>query len=263
MGTRTHYDAGTPCWIDLMASDVDAAAAFYTALFGWEADDQYDDEGTRIYTNFLLDGKVVAGMGSQPAEMAGMPPMWNSYVATDDVAATLARVEDAGGQVMMPSMEVMTEGHMGIFADPSGAVLSLWQAGDHIGAQVVNQTNAWSWNELMTRDLDGVLPFYQAVFGWETDVMDMPMGPYHVVRGGEEGGLAGMMGMPPGMPDQVPNHWAVYFTVADAEATAARARDLGGMVANGPQPSGVGILATLHDPQGGSFNVMQPTPQDD
>lgn len=261
MSTRTTYQAGTPCWIDLTAPDVDAATAFYTGLFGWEAVDQFDDEGNRIYTNFTRDGQVVAGMGQQQPEMAGMPPIWNTYFATDDVDATLAKVEEAGGQVMMPAMDVMTQGRMGVFADPSGAVVSLWEAGEHHGAQLVNVPGTWSWNELMTRDLDGALPFYSTVFGWATDAMDMPMGPYHVVRGGEEGGLAGMMGMPPDMSDEVPNHWMVYFTVEDAEATAARVRELGGTVVFGPEMSGVGILATMHDPQGGNFSVMQPVSQ--
>ena len=27
--------AGTPTWIDLMAPDIDAARAFYAAVFGW------------------------------------------------------------------------------------------------------------------------------------------------------------------------------------------------------------------------------------
>lgn len=262
MATRDHYDAGTPCWIDLSAPDVDGAAAFYSTLFGWSTEDQFDDDGVRIYTNFMRADHVVAGMGQQQPEMANMPAMWNTYVATDDVAATVAAVEEAGGAVMLPPMEVMTEGSMAVFADPAGAVVSVWQAGDHIGATLVNEPNTWSWNELMTRDVDGALGFYEAAFGWETDAMDMgEMGTYHVVRGGEEG-IAGMMAMPPDMPAQVPNHWVVYFLVDDAQATADRAVELGGMVAHGPQPSAVGVLATIHDPQGGSFAIMQP-PQGD
>ena len=113
-------------------------------------------------------------------------------------------------------------------------MVSVWQAGDHIGATLVNEPNTWSWNELMTRDLDGAMGFYEAAFGWETDAMDMgEMGTYHVVRGGEEG-IAGMMAMPPDMPAQVPNHWVVYFLVDDAQATADRAVELGGIVAHGP-----------------------------
>ncbi|HKJ56540.1 MAG TPA: VOC family protein [Nitriliruptoraceae bacterium] len=262
MATRTHYDAGTPCWIDLSTPDVDAAKEFYSSLFGWSSEDVFDDDGVRIYTNFTRDGKVLAGMAQHQPEMDGMPAMWNTYVATEDVAATAAAVAGAGGQVMLPPMEVMTEGSMAVFADPTGAVVSVWQAADHIGAQIVNEPGAWSWNELMTRDLDAARAFYDAVFGWQTDAMDMgDMGTYHVVRGGKEG-IAGMMAMPDDMPAQVPNHWGIYILVDDAQAVVTRVTELGGTVAFGPESSAVGVLATLHDPQGGSFSVMQAPTED-
>ena len=67
------YAAGTPCWVDLMSPDVDASKEFYTSVFGWEGVDQFDPEGNRIYTNFCLDGKEVAGLGGQAPGMEGMP----------------------------------------------------------------------------------------------------------------------------------------------------------------------------------------------
>lgn len=262
MTTRDDYEPGTPCWIDLMSPDVDASTTFYGALFGWDAEDQYDDEGTRIYTNFSRDGKVVAGMGAQPAEMSGAPPIWNTYIATTDVDETSAKVEKAGGSVMMPAMDVMDQGRMAIYSDPTGAVVSVWQAGEHRGAQVCNEPNTWSWNELLTRDLDAARAFYADVFGWSYETMETPMGDYHVVAGGDEGGRGGMMAMPPGMPDMVPNHWAVYFLSSDADATSARATELGGQIVQGPDDApGVGRIATLHDPAGGSFMILEPAPR--
>lgn len=259
MTTRTHYDAGTPCWIDLTSPDVDASTAFYTGLFGWTAEDQHDDQGTRIYTNFRRDGQLVAGMAAQPPELAGMPPMWNTYVATDDVEATAGRVEGAGGTVMLPPMEVMTQGRMAIFADPTGAVISAWEAGEHHGADVCNEPNAWSWNELLSRDIDTALDFHAQVFGWRYDPQEMPDGTYHVIVGGDEGGLGGLMAMPDEVPDEVPSHWEVYVTVADTDAVVARTEELGGGTIMGPMDiPGVGRMATLHDPMGGTFNVLEP-----
>lgn len=263
MTTRDHYDAGTPCWIDLSTPDVAAAADFYTGLFGWDTMERFDDVGTRIYTNFMRDGQLVAGMGEQQPELQGMPPIWSTYVATDDATATAASAQAAGGQVMLPPMQVMDQGTMAVFADPTGAVISVWQADRHHGSQVVNEPNTWAWNELMTRDLDTALAFYVDVFGWQTDPVDMgEAGTYHVVRGGDEGGLGGMMAMPSGVPNMVPNHWGVFFLVEDAEEMAGRAAELGGIVASPPQPSSIGIMAALHDPQGGSFHVLQPNAPD-
>ncbi len=257
----TSHPPGTPNWVDLMSPDVDASKAFYTAVFGWDADDQFDDDGNRIYVMFSLDGKSVAGLGGQPPGMPeGMPPVWNTYIATDDVAATAEKVTAGGGSVMMPPMQVMESGEMAIFTDPGGAAFSVWKAGEHIGAQVCNENNTYSWNELMTRDIDNALPFYSAVFGWSYDPQDMgPMGTYHVIAGGESQGLGGLMAMPPDVPDMVPNHWGVYFTVESVDATVDLITGAGGQVVNGPMDiPGVGRMATVHDPAGGNFNVMQP-----
>ncbi len=114
------YPAGTPCWIDLMTPDVDGSASFYSSVFGWDAHDQFDDDGTRIYTTFKQGDHDVAGMGGQAPGMEGMPAVWNSYIAVDDVNAAAEAVSAAGGTVMMPPMEVMTAGHMAVFADPTG-----------------------------------------------------------------------------------------------------------------------------------------------
>lgn len=261
MSTRTSYDHGTPSWVDLMSPDVDASKAFYSALFGWDTRDEFDDDGNRIYVDFSLDGKSVCGLGGQQPGMEGMPAIWNSYVAVDDAEAIVARVDAAGGKVMMPPMTVMEDvGKMAIFADPTGAAFSVWEAGTHIGAGVVNETNTYSWNELVTRDVETAKRFYSEVFGWEYDAMEMgPMGTYNVIKGGEEGGLGGLMSMPEGMPDQVPNHWMVYFLVEDVDAAVAKVAELGGQQVQEPfDAPGVGRIAIVHDPHGGSFSVMTP-----
>ncbi|MDH3680796.1 MAG: VOC family protein [Acidimicrobiia bacterium] len=252
------YDPGTPCWVDLMSPDVDASKAFYSAVFGWDAVDQFDPEGNRIYVNFRQNGKEVAGLGGQPPDMGTMPPVWNNYIATEDCEATAAKVTEAGGTVMMPPMQVMEAGSMAIFVDPTGAAFSVWQAGEHFGAQVANDPDTWSWSELMSRDIDTAKAFYSQVFGWAYDEMDMgPSGIYNVVKGGESG-LAGLMNMPDEVPGEVPNHWAVYFMVDDIEATLAKIKDAGGQVVNGPFTiPGVGQTAVVHDDKGGNFSVMQ------
>ena len=70
---------------------------------------------------------------------------------------------------MMPPMQVMDAGSMAIFADPTGAAFSAWQAGEHIGARVCNEPDTFSWNELVSRDVEAAKPFYSSVFGWTTN----------------------------------------------------------------------------------------------
>jgi predicted enzyme related to lactoylglutathione lyase len=259
MPIRTSYAPGTPCWIDLMSPDVDASSAFYCGLFGWEAAPQSDDAGTFIYTMLRKDGHDAAGLGGQPPMMAGAPPVWNSYISVADADATVALAEKVGGTVLMPAMDVMDAGRMAVLADPTGAVFSIWQPGVHQGAGIVNEPNTYSWNELITRDVDHAKAFYGEVFGWEYDGMDMgPMGMYWVVRGGEHG-IAGIMSRPPNLPAEAPDHWLVYFLVADIEASVAATSAAGGGAVFGPAPiPGVGTIAVLNDPQGGAFALMQP-----
>ncbi len=261
MAAFTSHSAGTPSWVDLFSSDLDGAKDFYGQLFGWELEDQFDPDGNRVYAMARLDGKAVAGMGPMPPG-SEMPSFWNTYISSDDVEATAVAVEANGGQVMMPPMQVMESGKMGVFADSTGAAFSVWQAHQHIGAELGNVANTYSWNELMTRDLTSAEEFYSKVFGWQYITHEMPHGNYTVIEGGVNGGLGGMLQMPAEVPENIPNHWGVYFTVEDLEASVAKVEELGGNVAMPTMElPGVGRVSTLLDSWGASFILMQPNEQ--
>ncbi len=254
MPERTSYAQGTPNWVDLPTSDQAAAKAFYAGLFGWTYDDQPMDEG-QVYSMAMLGGHQVAAISTQPAEMAaaGAPPMWNTYLAVDSVDDATAKVEAAGGKVAMAPFDVMDAGRMSFVMDPSGAPVALWQANQHIGATLVNEPGTINWNELITPD-QGVFSFYANVTGLAAESMDMGEGqPYTVFKAGEA-----MVGgsMPPQMPG-VPSHWHVYFGTEDADATAAKAAELGGSVIVPPFDTPVGRIAVLSDPQGAMFSVIK------
>lgn len=260
MTTMTSYPPGVPSWIDLATPDPSASKAFYAELFGWEYTDDPTDQPGVDYTMARKGGRSAAGMMLLSEEMAasGMPPVWTSYVTVDDLEATVEKVAPAGGTVMQPPMDVMDAGRMAVLADPSGAVICLWQAKAHIGAEVVNEHGALSWNELITPDPSAVTSFYADVLGWRSETAPMPNGEYTVfhVTGGNENGIAGAMAPPmPGMPA----FWGVYFQSDDAAATVAAAKELGASVLMDATPMpGVGTLATLTDPQGATFSIMTP-----
>lgn len=260
MPEMTTATPGVFNWIDLSSPDVDASVAFYGAVFGWEAEDQFDTDGeTRVYVMLTKDGRNVAGLGGQMEGMQGMPAIWHSYIATEDADKTLELVESNGGTVVAPVMDIYEDGRMAVCQAPDGAHFSIWQPKAHIGAQLVNEPDTWTWNELMTRDLDAARPFYAAVFGWTYGEMDMGAGgTYYLAQVTEDQPMGGLMAMPDEMPDQVPNHWLVYIDVADLDETLARVTAAGGSIASPPMDAGVGTTAIIHDPHGGSFAVMQP-----
>lgn len=260
MTTMTSYPHGVPSWVDLATPDTPASKGFYGELFGWTYDDQPTDVPGMDYTMARKGEHAAAGMMPLTEEMSssGMPPVWNSYVSVSDIDAAVAKVEPAGGTVVRPVMDVMDVGRMAVINDPTGATLCLWEAKAHIGAEVVNEHGALTWNELMSSDIPKAADFYQAVLGWSAETMTMPGGEYTIFKaeGGNENGIAGAM--PPPMPN-IPAAWGVYFNVDDVAATVARAKELGATVFMEPtEMEGVGTLAALADPQGAMFSLMTP-----
>jgi predicted enzyme related to lactoylglutathione lyase len=242
--------------VDLTTPDVDGAKAFYGELFGWTAEDAGDPAQTGGYAMFHDHGRRVAGVG--PIMGEDQPTYWSTYFATDDVDALTARVKDAGGNVLVEPMDVMDAGRMAIYAHPSAGMFGAWQAGNHTGAQLVNEPVSFTWNSLMTRDLDAATAFLTAIFeGIRAESQDVGGEPYTILMIGENG-IAGVTPMPPGVPDEAPAFWNVSFAVADTDATAARATELGGSVIMEPMDMpGVGRIAGVADPYGAAFSIAK------
>jgi predicted enzyme related to lactoylglutathione lyase len=257
MSERTSYEAGTPSWVELAGTpDVDASEAFYRQLLGWEIPEQPNSAQLGGYRRAKLNGRDVAGVS--PVMQEGQPCVWATYISVEDAEATVAKVREAGGTVMVEPMDVMGMGKMAVFTDPTGAVCGIWEPGTFAGAELVNEDGSFGWNELGTRDVPAAREFYGKVFGWTVEEQEMPgMGTYNVWKDGEHV-RGGMMDIG-NMPAEVPPHWLVYFTVPDADAAAATAKSAGGQVLNGPFDISVGRLAILMDPQGAMFAVMAPS----
>jgi predicted enzyme related to lactoylglutathione lyase len=242
--------------VDLQTTDQAAAKAFYGGVFGWTYDDQPMDAGAVYSIAKIGDGQVAAIAPQSPElKAAGAPPMWNTYLAVDSVDDATAKVGPAGGTVAMEPFDVMDAGRMSFVLDPSGAPVALWQANQHIGASLVNEPGTVTWNELIT-DNPAAVPFYEQVLGVTTTTMEMGEDKYTMFQvGGKE--VAGSM--PPQMAG-VPNHWQVYFAVADADAAAAKIKQLGGSVMVEPFDTPIGKMAVVADPQGAVFSLFQAPP---
>jgi len=254
MPERTAHAPGTPSWVDIQTSDPTAAKSFYRALFGWEYDDRpvgHDADGhDAFYSMATKNGKHVAAIA--PLPMPGVPPHWNTYVTVADVDATAAQVGTAGGSVMMPPFDVMDAGRMSVIADPTGATLCLWQPTNHIGASLVNEPGALSWNELMTSDIPAATAFYAKIFGWEASPLDMPGMEYTELKLRDRS-IAGAMKPP---TEGMPAMWGVYFAVDDTDKAVEIATSNGGTVLQPPVDIPPGRMAVLADPAGAMFNVI-------
>jgi predicted enzyme related to lactoylglutathione lyase len=246
MAERTHYAPGTPSWVDLGSPDQQGAAAFYGGLFGWTAEmDPRPEAGG--YGIFTLGGRRVAGLG--PQMNTAMPPFWSVYVSVADADEALAKAKQAGGTVVMGPMDVFDAGRMGVVQDAVGSFVSIWQPGQMIGAELVNEAGTFAWNELATSDLSAAREFYQSVFGWgleagaSSDSAAIFTVDGKVVCGAHRAGEG-----------EFPA-WSVWFAVDDCDASAARVTELGGSVMMPPSDMDFGRGAVVADPQGAVLGI--------
>ena len=298
MPERDGYIPGVPCWVDASEPDPEAAVDFYRGLFGWKFEDALPQgsEGKYVIARgeaasssiFDTSGELrsgdVAAIRSVPA---GAPPaaMWNTYFWVDSADDAAAKVRDAGGTVVVEPFDFLDACRTALFTDPEGAAFSVWEARAHKGAALVNDPGAVVFNNLNTRDVEAARSFYGSLFGWQTAA----------IGGGAEGwtllgygdwlerehhpGLRTQMaeaGAPDGFEDVVgsiipigndqpdtPAHWSVTFACADADATAAKAADLGGKVIVAPfdapwsTPKYTIRMTVIADPQGATFSASR------
>jgi uncharacterized protein len=257
MGERTSHAPGTFSWVDLSTPDLDAGTAFYESLLGWSHNDVDTGDGG-IYRMFQLGGKdVAAGSGQREEERSqGVPPHWNNYATVESVDATAERAGELGGSVMVPPFDVLEAGRMSVIADPTGAVVCLWEPRASIGAEIVNDAGALCWNELSTNDVAKAKTFYSALLGWRFEDQTEPM-PYTRIYVGDR-----MNGGIRALGDQereagVPPNWMPYFSTADIESSTAQVKELGGTVMVGPMIMNEIKMTVAQDPTGAVFALFE------
>jgi uncharacterized protein len=246
MGEVERYPGGTFCWIDLGTTDVAGAKGFYGGLFGWEFEDLPADEGT--YTMCRLRGRDVAGIHEHTEDQG---TGWSSNISVDDLDRATSRARELGASVLAEPFDVPGAGRTFVLQDPSGAVVSLWQAGGHAGAGLVNEIGTWTWNELVAQDLEAAKGFYGQLFGWAANDLPGPITRTSFMLGDL---LVGGGHVP--VPQEDPNpRWTISFRVADADRSAEQARELGGRILLPPMDVPMGRFGIVADPSGAAFTV--------
>jgi hypothetical protein len=276
---RDGYIAGVPCWVDTSQPDPAAAAGFYGGLLGWEFEDAMPAGSQGRYLVARLRGGDVAAVSSQP-EGASPQAVWNTYIWVENADGAAAAAREAGGRVLGEPFDVMDAGRMAVLADPEGAAFCVWQAREHRGAQIVNEPGSLNFNVLNTHDREVAKRFYGAVFGWAT--LDLGSGEFWTLRAyGDyleeltpgtrertaELGAAGFEDVVAAITPIAGNdaetlaRWSVTFSTDDADATAAKAVELGGTVLVAPVDAPYSRLTVLRDPQGATFSTTAFVPE--
>lgn len=251
--THARHTPGTPCWVSLMVHGLAATQEFYGALFGWEFQPGPPQLGP--YARALLDGREVAGIGQLPPDRH-LPIAWTPYLASNDVDLTADTVRLCGGTVGVGPLDAGEAGRLAICSDPAGAVFGVWQAAAHRGTAVSGVPGTPAWNELLTFETVNVAKFYESVFAYEEEPVvsaDFDYVTLHI----DGRPVAGIHGVGTALPRDRGPHWMTYFQVADVDATLTQIVDLGGHVLRPAHDSARGRVATVADPEGARFSLIQ------
>jgi uncharacterized protein len=240
-------------WYELMTTDMEAARAFYTDVFGWGARDA--SAPGMPYTLFTVGKTSVCGLMSLPPGTTGAKPRWMGYVGVDDVDATAKRIAPLGGTVHVPPCDIPGVSRVAVFSDPQMATLGLfkWLIPGRDEPAEPDAVGRVGWHELLAIDQERAFAFYSALFGWQ-DAQDnaslIDTYPYFSAAGGT---IGGMMTKPSVVAEPF---WLYHFNVADIDAAAMRVRAAGGQIFNGPMEGpGGNWVADCRDPQDGLFSL--------
>ena len=115
-------------WFEIPVADMKRAADFYTTVFGIEIHTTDMPEHNQTLGVFAhgadtgVSGALVKGEGYEPSDKG--PLMYMN--GGEDLSACLAKVEAAGGKVIMPKFKISDQiGHMAVFIDSEGNKLAM------------------------------------------------------------------------------------------------------------------------------------------
>jgi predicted enzyme related to lactoylglutathione lyase len=244
VGKRASYSAGTFCWADLATPELERSQAFYGGLLDWE----FEPAEPGRYVLARRGGALVAALHAA----SDQPPHWNNYIAVEDVDEIAGRARELGGGVFAGPFDVGSAGRMAAITDPQGAMVIAWQPAGLMGAEVVNEPGALTWNDLMTSDVESVRDFYSTLFGWTVEPVAGSGGRYWSITG-PDGSNGGLMPRP---ADGIPPFWQPYFAVESLESAQATVRELGGRVMTEPISVPSGAFVAVLDPHGAAFSLL-------
>jgi predicted enzyme related to lactoylglutathione lyase len=125
IGAYRVNEHGAFCWAELNTRNMEAAQKFYSDVFGWSW------SGSPEYSEYTLGGRTIGG--AMPMTPDRFPPEvpehWLVYFAVDDINATIAKIKDLGGTVMMDPMSAGDTGTFTVAMDPQGAAFAVIQMG--------------------------------------------------------------------------------------------------------------------------------------
>jgi hypothetical protein len=252
--TNEHHP-GKVIWADLVTPDLNQAEHFYSGLFGWTFQAVAGDPN---YAVALMDGEAVGGL-LQRAIPSGQhrQPAWLTFIAVGDVDAAKRNALAHGAKVLAEPKTYAQRGRQAVFADPDGAVFAVLASSSGDPPDELAATGEWLWSSLLVKNADQEAAFYRSLFAY--DVFDLPSddNSKHVILSSGDFARAGVTTLPGDSMRRHP-HWLNFVRVEDAEASSAKAVELGGRVlVEARMDRHGGKLAVVADPSGAPVGLME------
>ncbi|MFJ2825352.1 VOC family protein [Streptomyces toxytricini] len=256
MEISTREVFGAPCWVSLMARDLQQAQEFYGTVLGWKF------RTARLGDTFTVaeaDGVPIAGIGAMGGDVF-VAPAWTPYFAVEDADVATDRIRERSGTIAVGPVSFANGGRGALAADREGAVFGIWQGGVSADWRV-GRGPAPAWLELRTRDAFEAAMFYGEVLEWATGregccevayeddqvVLRQTGEPVARLNGGITDATAHV-------PESRPR-WHVYFRVRDLDEAIDSVGAAGGTtlstIVSGPDARWV----TVRDPEGAMLTL--------
>jgi uncharacterized protein len=138
------------------------------------------------------EGRSAAGIG--PLHSPDQPSAWMTYLASDAVDSTAQKITDNGRTMLAGPFDVSDSGRLCIALDPQGTAFGVWQAAEHVGAEIYNESGALVWSEAAVPDPDAARKFYAVVFDYAYQPVEGASPAYTTfhLEGNPLGGIGGL-----------------------------------------------------------------------
>jgi predicted enzyme related to lactoylglutathione lyase len=241
-------------WADLFTTDPVAATKFYTGLFGWTAN--VIDQKGKAYTVFSNGRRPVAGLAPRNTANKRRASRWISYIAVTDLAATLALVPPASGQVRAPARDFPDRGFQAIITDNGASPVGLLQSASGDSADTEPQLGDWQWFELYAADPKAAADFYAHVLKYDVidDKRTERKNDWLLLTGGlHQAGIAPLPNR-----DDAASGWLGVVRVANLDEMLARVAKLGGEILVAPRAAAYeSRFAIIADSTGGTVGLVE------
>jgi predicted enzyme related to lactoylglutathione lyase len=248
----TPYLPGKFVWFEFLTQDIDKAIKFYDGLFGWHSE-SVPMGGGEPYPMINNGDQGIGGYRKGPS---GVKSHWVSYLSVPDVDAAHSAAVTAGCRIMMAPTDFGQVGRAAAMADPTGASFCVWKgaSGDPPDVETTPM-GGWCWNELWTSNDRVALAFYETMFGYTHDAMEMGPTTYYVLKAGGRP----RAGLCKSVDPKAKSMWLPYVAVPDCDATARKAAALGGEVVTPPRDiPGIGRFGIAVDANGAAVAFITP-----